>query len=117
MVLQPPKLADFSGNYSAWAARQATESQRRHAKPPSQNEKVRAKRDSAKANAYLRPYGRLEPKELEHQITQTEIELAECQQMFADAENFKSGKSRDLYSHFDALIHKLEESDEKYFAR
>ena len=55
---------------------------------------------------------------VQHQITQTEIDLAECQQRFADAEHFNDASSgRKLHEAYDALSAKLQALEAEYFAR
>ena len=56
--------------------------------------------------------------ELEQQITDTELALAECQQGFADADAFKEPqRGQKLQDEYDALAKKLEQLEAEYFAR
>src|SRR5204863_1251600 len=93
LVLQPPRVIDFGENYSAWlrklesnsADRRANEGKAKAAKPQATATAIQKKKD----NPYARPFGRLSIQELEQQITDTEIEIAQCQQQFADGEAAK----------------------------
>src|SRR5206468_3379030 len=79
------------GNYSAYAAKQKTRSSEPRERPAprkTQGANVKQKR-AIGDNPYLRPFGRLSVKELEKQITETEIALSECQSNFADTDSFK----------------------------
>jgi ATP-binding cassette subfamily F protein 3 len=119
LVLQPPRVLDVMGSYSAWVAKQADEAGRR-AELPRADARPRAERTARQAgdNPYKRPFGRLSLPELEEQITQTEIDLAECQQRFADADQFKGAASgRKLHEEYDALSAKLRALEAEYFAR
>jgi ATP-binding cassette subfamily F protein 3 len=123
LVLEPPRVEDFGGNYSAWQAkaraveegRAAKETRGREgsgAKPPA------AKREPRKDNPYLRPFGRLSVEELERQITDTEVALAECQEMFADGEVSKdAARAAAVRAEYEALSKRLEQLEEEYFAR
>jgi ATP-binding cassette subfamily F protein 3 len=138
MVIRPPGIDDFSGNYSAWAAKQKrADAQRKTLTPaPDKSGFLPARRDqpqtsrsttragkhaskrSNKDNPYLRPFGRLSLDELESQITQTEVSLAECQSAFAESESFKdASKGKQLQEEYDALGKKLQELEAEYFAR
>ena len=79
---------------------------------------AKAKAASKSENPYSRPFGRLSMEELEQQITDTELALAECQQGFADAGAFKEPqRSQKLQNEYDALAKKLEQLEAEYFAR
>jgi ATP-binding cassette subfamily F protein 3 len=126
LVLQPPGIADFEGNYSAWHAK--VEARRREAEvaknekssKPQATAKPQAKSKGASRadNPYARPFGRLSMQELEQQITDTELALAECQQGFADVDAFKEPqRGQKLQGEYDALAKKLEQLEAEYFAR
>lgn len=122
LVLEPPKVHDFSGTYSQWvAARAAGDEQQRSAAAPKGKPRPQAPaREPAgkKDNPYLRPFGRLTMKELEQQIHDTEIALGECEQGFGDAQSFKDpSRAKGLQSEFDQLSRKLEQLEAEYFAR
>ena len=73
---------------------------------------------SKKDNPYARPFGRLSKEELEQQITETELALAECQEMFATADSFKEpARGQKLQAEYDAIAKKLEQLEAEYFAR
>ncbi len=126
LVLQPPKIVDFSGNYTAWAKRQAElaaqakksdskksdskKNQGRQQQPPPPAEKA--------DNPWKRPFGRLSVEELEQQITQTEIALSEFQGQFADPELARNvSRRKKLTEEYDALSVKLKQLEEEYFTR
>ncbi len=131
LVLQPPGIADFEGNYTAWMARlaqkaaiareearEAAEAKSRRSSKP-QPAKQQPKKVEKKAdNPYLRPFGRLSLKELEQQITDTEIELAHCQEAFASSVSFKHPSSGPkLQQEHDRLAKKLKQLEAEYFER
>jgi ATP-binding cassette subfamily F protein 3 len=130
LILQPPGMIDFDDRYSAWvqkladaAERKASEAQSRNraknvAAKESAPETVAARDARRKENPYLRPFGRLTLAELEGQITETEISIAECQEDFGAAGSFKDpGRGRKLQEQYEALAKKLEQLEEEYFAR
>jgi len=134
LVLQPPGVLSFDGNYSKWtqkvAADKSAEAEReaRQKQQESQSPATRsAERRSGtvtpaagarkKDNPYLRPFGRLTIEELEKQITDTEIAIAECQENFADPESFKGGGAAKIQKELTALSTKLEQLEAEYFAR
>jgi ATP-binding cassette subfamily F protein 3 len=125
LVLNPPNVIDFAGRYSDWVRRQAEEAEEKTA---AESSKPRQKQTNTqqppkepsrkKDNPYARPFGRLTLEELEQQITDTEIEIAECQQSFSDPDSFKDpGKGQKLQSEYKALCDKLEALEAEYFAR
>jgi ATP-binding cassette subfamily F protein 3 len=127
LVLRPPEMVDFGGNYSAWMQRLASdaaaEADRKAAAAQSRPREAPAAsrpKDPAKKkdNPYARPYGRLTLEELEQQITDTEVALAECQEGFGDAESFKNpSRAQQLQEEYKALSAKLEALEAEYFAR
>ena len=67
---------------------------------------------------YLRPFGKLTMKELELQITETEVLLAECQEQFGAAESLKNpSRGQKLQTEYDQLAKKLKQLEAEYFAR
>ena len=123
LVLRPPRVIDFGGAYSEWVGRQAQEAER---KPAAPTEKTAARergtspreQSSKKENPYARPFGRLTIEELERQITDTEVALAECHQSFRDADAFKdAARGKRLQAEYDQLSQKLEALEAEYFAR
>ena len=128
IVLDPPGITDFEGNYSAWMARLAQNAAAAKAlkdaknKPaPKQTARPQVEKKSSSKNAdnpYLRPFGKLGMKELERQITDTEIALAECQSSFTGARSFKdSSRNKNLQSEHDQLAKKLKDLEAEYFTR
>jgi ATP-binding cassette, subfamily F, member 3 len=123
LVLQPPEMIDFSSNYSAWMQRLAAQAERpapAAAQAKSKDSTPARPKDSSKKkdNPYARPYGRLSLEDLERQITDTEIAIAECQEGFGDAGSFKDpSRSQQLQAEYKALSKKLEALEAEYFAR
>jgi ATP-binding cassette subfamily F protein 3 len=121
LVLNPPGVTDFAGNFSAWAEKQLRlEQQRAATVQPSRQTPARpqATSDTPRDNPYKRPFGRLSMEELERQITQTEVDLAECQQSFADPAAFrKPARQQRMRHEYDALSVRLQQLEQEYFAR
>ena len=132
LVLTPPDLADFEGNYSAWtkklaadvaATKQREEQQRSKPapKPASTPAKAPPKaqtKSGNKPNAYARQFGKLSMEELEKQIQQTEAGMATCQRKFSDQDVFRNPtKSQKVQEEYDGLKAKLEKLEEEYYAR
>jgi ATP-binding cassette subfamily F protein 3 len=123
LVLQPPRVLQFGGSYSEWMRKLREEEQRAAEVAATRAEPRRAAAPSKPStpradNPYKRPFGRLSLQELESQITQTEIDLAECQQRFGDADEFKAAdSSRKLHEEYESLSAKLQALEEEYFAR
>ena len=128
LILQPPGVVQFGGTYSEYVrklATKASEPKQPAPKPapaskPKPKEVVEPSRPSTrkKENPYARPFGRLSLKELELQISETEVAIAECQETFADPETFKStSKSQQIKTELDTLTRKLEDLEAEYFAR
>jgi ATP-binding cassette subfamily F protein 3 len=108
LVLDPPGIVDFSGNYTAWTAAQkaAAQAQKQPVKsPPKPAEKK-------KENTGPRPYSRLGVKELEREINQTEIALADCQKRVSDT---KRGRQNKIDC--ENIAKKLAELEQEYFTR
>ncbi len=126
-VLEPPDLIDFSDTYAAWARKRADDMAAARQKS-AEAEKPRpialsahdaeSKASAKRDNPYLRPFGRLTLAELEQQITDTEIGIAECQSSFGDASSFKDpGRGKQLQAEYEELSKKLEALEAEYFAR
>ena len=125
-VLEPPVLVDFDGNYSKWhekvvgdaksqAVGERAPAPARKTVAATQNSKSKAQN---KDNPYLRPFGRLSMKELESQITETEVAIAECQQAFGGADTFKDpSRGQKLQAEYEQLAKKLEQLEAEYFER
>ena len=129
LVLQPPEMTDFAGNYSDWhrkletdaaraanlaAARDKAEKAERAAAPKPAPAKSGNKRD----NPYLRPFGRLTVEQLELEIAQTEQGIAACQAAFGDPDTFKDpSRGQQLQTDYESLTQKLQQLEEEYFAR
>jgi ATP-binding cassette, subfamily F, member 3 len=131
LALQPPHVRQFSGTYSRWIQKLARDEQRaaqekavaraeakRPATAVAATAAARAAATGRNDNPYARPFGRLTLQELEQQITDTEIELAECQQRFGQPDPFKDAAAgRKLQQEYQALAVKLKLLEEEYFAR
>jgi ATP-binding cassette subfamily F protein 3 len=128
LVLDPPGVIDFGGTYTAWHANVLEDQAEREAAgaakakqksgapaPASPKPKSGA---AKKDNPYARPFGRLSIQELEQQITDTEIAIAECQESFGDADAFKDpARGQKLHAEYKQLAEKLEALEAEYFAR
>jgi ATP-binding cassette subfamily F protein 3 len=119
LIIQPPGLRHFAGNYTAWHARclQA---------PPAPQPREKARRQPAtsprstgrKDNPYARPFGRLSVRELESQITQAEIDIHELNQRLADPDTYRSpADARQAQEELTRTQEKLKAMEAEYFAR
>ncbi len=126
IILQPPTIVDFLGNYSAWHRRQlqlaaetsakATRTavaKHKHAEPKPQPPKK-----PRKDNPYLRPFGKLGMKELEKKIQQTEAAIAAAQVRLSDPETFRSHtRAQEIQIEHDRLTAQMKELEKEYFSR
>jgi ATP-binding cassette subfamily F protein 3 len=129
LILKPPAVVDFEGNYSKWQEKASAppaapqRKQQEQAKPKasaqSRPKKDGGKKDNSKKdNPYARPFGRLSAAELEKAISDTEAALAAAQASFGDAEIFKdAARGQKLHQDYAALGKKLRELEEEYFTR
>jgi ATP-binding cassette subfamily F protein 3 len=132
LILTPPGVGDFPGTYTAWqqklredqAEREALEAARAKQAKASGAATVAAaparpqSKSSNKDNPYARPFGRLSTEELERQITDTEIAIAECQSSFGDPGSFKDpSRGQRLQDEYKQLAVKLEQLEAEYYAR
>jgi ATP-binding cassette, subfamily F, member 3 len=124
LVLTPPGIVSFEGNYTAWAQHLAKKSA--VAAPPPARKPAPEKKKSGEAkpnkqkseNKWSRSFGRLTVEELEKQITQTESELAAAQDRLADPKLARDANStRQAVDIHAALKNKLAELEAEYFAR
>src|SRR4051812_11434139 len=128
LILHPPGIDDFAGTYTAWqqklredeAEREAEEAARaKQQKSAAGSAPIQQKPKSSaskKDNPYARPFGRLSTEELEQQITDTEIAIAECQTSFGDADAFKDpSRGQKLQDEYKALSAKLEQLEAEYY--
>jgi ATP-binding cassette subfamily F protein 3 len=135
LVLHPPDMTDFDGTYSQWIAKQkepaeverparAGGQQRNKPKasapkpsaPNAQTAPQRKEPARKKDNPYSRPYGRLTLKELEQQITDTEVAVAECQGNLGAAVK-DAGRRQEMQAEYKRLSQKLDALEAEYYAR
>ncbi len=135
LILDPPGMTDFDGNYTKW-----TEKTARVAREKSEEEALRAKQMKGKGNSsvakpqaaqknvqqakpkadnpYMRPFGKLTMKDLEKTITETEIALAEVQQRSSGQTAARDpGLPKKLRTDYDNLSKKLKDLEAEYFLR
>ncbi len=124
LILQPPETVQFTGNYTAWAKKQAqVAAEARRPKPVEAKESKRRSNNNPPPkkesnNAWNRPFGRLSVKELEQEITETEIALSEFQNQFSDAGlGHDSQRAKKLNDDFAAMGKKLKQLEQEYFTR
>jgi ATP-binding cassette subfamily F protein 3 len=124
LVLRPPQVLSFDGTYGAWIQKlthtteRAASAPRANVKPSNSNPAPATPKKRIAENPYLRPFGRLSIDQLEQEITQTEIDLADCQQQFGDSKSFKDpSRAQSLQAEFEALSKKLVQLEEEYYAR
>jgi ATP-binding cassette subfamily F protein 3 len=132
LVLDPPDVIDFGDNYTAWQRKLRDDAEERAAKlesaakgKPAAGSAAVAKAPGSsgssakkKDNPYARPFGRLSVAELEQQITDTEIAIAECQTSFGEIGSFKDpSRGQRLQAEYKELSAKLEQLEAEYFAR
>jgi ATP-binding cassette subfamily F protein 3 len=127
MILEPPNMIDFEGTYSAWAAKhaaavqeqqEAATAKRKPSNPPSQKPAAQKPNPAKKDSNWSRPFGKLSLPDLERQITETEIAVAEYEQQFAGVGTQKDARrGRNLRAEYDALSKKLKDLEAEYFAR
>lgn len=126
LVINPPNMEDFDGGFDAWhdryharlRAQTAERDNKKSTKPQVKaTEPVKKTQESSKKdNPYARPFGRLEMKELESQIADTEAEIMTKQHLLSQA--FRdAGKSKMLKQQISQLQTKLKQLEEEYFLR
>jgi ATP-binding cassette, subfamily F, member 3 len=128
LILEPPGIIDFEGGYSQWVHKKAADEARAAAhkaataaqarQKPVGKKEAPPKKDSGqkKDNPYARPFGRLSLQELERQITDTEVEMNQCQDRLAAAGR-DVGKGKQLRADLNALSAKLKGLEAEYFTR
>jgi ATP-binding cassette subfamily F protein 3 len=129
LVLDPPNMRDFGGNYSGFQAKLRDEASMaaqaatsRKGQGPAPKQKVQQSqsksqsREKSKDNPYARPFGRLTLKELEQTITETEVSLADCTTSLGEAGRDRS-RSNKLRNEHDSLAAKLKQLEAEYYAR
>jgi ATP-binding cassette, subfamily F, member 3 len=125
LVLAPPAIVSFDGNYTAWskavalkkAAAVESKSPPSRQSTPAKKKKESPTRDKSQ-NPWARPFGRLSIEELENQIASTEAEIRRCQENMADSKIAREPqRGRQIVEEHDALTKKLQELEKEYFAR
>jgi ATP-binding cassette, subfamily F, member 3 len=128
LILEPPGIISFEGNYTAWFNHRA---QKAAAPPPPQNKQPprkpqppkkkpdqRAAAANPRSNPAARPFGRLTVEDLEKKIATTESDLARCRQQLGDTKFARNPDlGRPLVAEHDALAKKLRDLEEEYFTR
>jgi ATP-binding cassette subfamily F protein 3 len=138
LILEPPAIRDFTGNYTALVARDAqaaadardaATARKSAAKRPApkkaaapaspQRNPAQSKKPSSRGgNPWSRPFGRLTVPELETNISQTEKDLAACELTMADAATYADPSRRsDVQKQFNTLTEKLRQLEAEYFTR
>jgi len=121
LVLKPPGIVDFPGDYSKWLGKtehEETERDRKVQEAKSKTTGGKPRAASRKDNPYLRPFGKLSTEELEKSIQETEKALVQCQASFGNPDVFKdASRGQKLHEDYQALEKKLKKLEEEYFAR
>jgi ATP-binding cassette subfamily F protein 3 len=121
LVLKPPGIVDFPGDYSKWLGKmehEETERDRKVQEAKSKTTGGKPRPASRKDNPYLRPFGKLSTEELEKTIQETEKALVQCQAGFGNPDTFKdASRGQKLHEDYEALEKKLKQLEEEYFAR
>jgi ATP-binding cassette subfamily F protein 3 len=138
LVLRPPGMVDFAGNYTAWAAKlnakpaAAPASSNRakgndaRSRPANsrggESKKSASAAGAAKAAASDRPwsriFGKLTVSELEGEIARTESALELCQQSMANPQFARDrDKLRKADAEFTTLKKKLDDLEKEYYLR
>jgi len=123
LILQPPDIISFDGNYTAWSNHTAKKAAAPQPPPPPRRrapEPARKPQQSKKKsdNPWSRPFGRLSVEDLEKQITLTESDLVRCREQLSNPQIARNpDRSRQLSVEHEALAKKLRELEEEYFAR
>lgn len=134
LVIEPPSVRDFDGNYDEWVRKQreaklaaqekkqagksqaATKAPPKPAPPPPKP--APAKPSAKKDNPYARKFGRLTVNELESQIAETEAALGAAQTRLSDSAALRDpGKLKQIQKEVQTLSQKLKDLEEEYFAR
>ena len=122
LVLEPPKVIEFAGNYTAWhQARQAEalpleEAQASAKGTPAARPARKQSAVPSRNNPWARRFGRLSIEQLEHEITQTERVIADFHGRFADSSTFKDAAAgKKLQHEYEELLKKLKDLEEEYF--
>ncbi|MGA3066032.1 MAG: ABC-F family ATP-binding cassette domain-containing protein [Tepidisphaeraceae bacterium] len=126
LVLEPPEIVSFDGNYTAWAqagakkkaaAGEAQAAQSSKKSKPSKKKPESPPREKSD-NPWSRPYGRLSVEELEKQIALTETEIRRCQESMGDSRIAREPqRGRKIALEHEELTKKLKELEKEYFAR
>jgi ATP-binding cassette, subfamily F, member 3 len=116
LILQPPGMTDFDGNYSAWMAKQRALAQA--AKPPPPKPRPKPNPATATAKKSGNSPNRLKLEELEREIAASESAVTAAQTKLADPAVFKDAqKIKSAQSEHDRLAAKLRSLEKEYFER
>jgi ATP-binding cassette subfamily F protein 3 len=119
LILDPPGIIQFAGNYTGWAKKQAQMAADAKRPKPAETKASKPQQNSPKKKSEFsgpRPFAKLNLKELEHQITETEIALAEHDKQSSDAPR-DSQRARKQKEEYAALGIKLKQLEQEYFDR
>lgn len=125
LILEPPGIVSFEGNYTAWSKKKVAKAEVtepvRAAQQQKKSQPAKKKPDQPQKksdNPWARPFGRLTVDALEKEIAQAEADIARCQESLADPKIARDPKrSRPLVEEHDAVAKKLRELEAEYFAR
>jgi len=119
LVVQPPDVISFEGNFTAWSQRAAAKPPAAPPPPPKRPApKPPAEKKKKSDNPWARPFGRLTVEELEKQIAQTEAAVAKCHEKLGDPALARDpARGKQIVAESESLAKKLRELDAEYFMR
>jgi ATP-binding cassette, subfamily F, member 3 len=118
LIVEPPNVVSFDGNFTAWSRRAVAQPPPPAPPPRKPAPKPPAEKKKKSDNPWSRPFGRLTVEELETQIAQTEAAVAKCHQKLADPALARdAARSRQVVAESETLTKKLRELEAEYFAR
>jgi len=140
LIIEPPNIESFEGNYTAWVhnaakkkaappaptpkpkpAQSQQKQQSSQKQPAAQNQPPTQKPQGEKKkadNPWARPFGRLNVQELEKQIAQTESDITRIQYKLSETNIARDpNRSKPLVEEHETLTKKLRELESEYFTR
>jgi len=121
LILDPPGISQFAGNYTAWAKKQAELAAEARKPKPAESKENKSRNTPAQKKPQSsgpRPFARLNLKELEHQITETEVAIAGYQKQFEGPDAPRNAqRAKKVKDEFAALGVKLKQLEQEYFDR